>query len=752
MKTQDPATRIANFPQFAFWGWESYDWGYRGSGFLWYGIRQPLMDRAFDVWDKNSEHYYEEMSTALYSDNQKDFESVFDKYSINWLLIDNHIILPGNATDSGLVTLKKYVANSGKFSLIKNFGDQIALYKVNLKDKVQNFINVSQPTSVSHPLDSLSLRPNTDWTQKGDFLSIAQSINAKEGDTLTIPSLSSIENLLPVRIEYRKSGDILNLRLTPIIPTIFINNNQLDLSTTSTTLSIPGTVGTGFILELNKDYFELQLPAEIQSFSDYYPLTTAYLPSRSNFTVSLYGSTETSIFDLTNSFSEATPQQCYVVKPNHKVEKITSQTGVSLIGTDVVGCLSAQLPTVPKGSLISLAFTYSSPTLTSANVNISGKDLNAQSLPQALEPQEKPTRTRIFVPSSGIFQQANLLLEAEETTTVKEINYENIEGSILPKIYTSLISLPNIPEKKIVLKNDISRLQISLPNTATQYDLNETPNSNSLLPENLNCDQFNLGNTVKQVTSNGFLYQSQNAIECDALTLRQLPHSISYLLSFDSQFQKGLTPTICLENHTSRRCDVDERLIQTDGIQSVIQPVSDSNEAPGYTLHIYNESFGNRITSNLIKSISVRPIPLRFLEGISLTNAQTATAAPVWQSSHPYPFFYTASVTNGQNSALNLYQTQSASWKAIQVSQNDLELPSLLLMKLVPLVFPFLPKLPHIASEPWHNSWTLPSNTAILILVYLPQYLEFVGFAAITISIIVAFVIIFIKKFPKKPR
>ncbi|MFZ2202672.1 MAG: hypothetical protein WAV56_04775, partial [Microgenomates group bacterium] len=58
-KNQDPATRIANFPQYTFWGWNYYSWGYRGSGFLWYGIRQPILDRAFDVWERSSEKYYQ---------------------------------------------------------------------------------------------------------------------------------------------------------------------------------------------------------------------------------------------------------------------------------------------------------------------------------------------------------------------------------------------------------------------------------------------------------------------------------------------------------------------------------------------------------------------------------------------------------------------------------------------------------------------------------------------------------------------
>ena len=761
LKTQDTSTRVANFPQFSFWGWLNYDWGYRGSGFLWYGIRQPLMDRAFDAWDKNSEKYYEEMSTALYSENQTAFENVLDKYQINWLLVDEHISLPENATDSGLITLKKYVTGSKKFSLDQKFGDQISLYKVDLKDNPQNFLSKNSVIARSdsdvatsdnginsiRPFASLSLRPNTSWTQKGEFLNIAVSTQAKEGDTLIIPSFTDTEAMLPVRVEYQKLSGSLNLRLTPIIPTIFVENSQLDIQATPITLSIPSTQGTGFILELDKNYYELQLPAEIDSFSDYYPLTTVYLPSNKAFTTALYSSSEIALFDLTNNLAEATPSQCYIVKPNHKVEKITSQTGVSLIGTDVVGCLSAELPYITRGSLISLAFTYSSPTLTTALVNISGKDLNAQNLPQPFEPKEKPTRARIFASSTGQYQQVNLILEAESTKSVREINYENLEASILPQLYSTSITLPSIPEKQIPLKGVVTKLQVSLPNTDTQFDLHETPASNSLFPENLNCDQWNDGQTVKQVTKDGFLYQSQNATECDTLNLRHLPHSINYLLSFDSRFQRGLTPTVCLENHTSRRCDIQERLIKTNETQYLIQPIANQFEAPGFTLHLYNQSFGTRITSNLLKSITVRPVPLQFLQSIVIARNEETKQPPtasIISSSHPYPFLYTASVANSQASVLNLYQTQSPSWKAIQVSQKDLSLPSWALMKLAPIVAPYLPKLTPANSSLWHNSWTLPDGASNLVLVYLPQYLETLGLTLLILTPIIALLVFLI--------
>ncbi len=783
MKIQDPATRIANFPQFAFWGWESYDWGYRGSGFLWYGLRQPLMDRAFDAWDKNSERYYEEMSTALYSNKQKDFENVIDKYSINWLLVDENISLPENATDSGLITLKKFLANSDKFKLDKFFGDEISLYKVKLKNEPQNFLSTNSVIARSEsdaaisdneinsvrPFTSLSLRPNTGWTQKGEFLNTGKPISSQEGDTLTIPSLTASETLLPVQIDYQKLGNSLNLRLTPIIPTIFLDDSQIDLQTTPITLSIPGVIGTGFILELDKNYFELQLPAEIDSFSDFYPLTTVYLPSQKTFSVSLFSSSEINLFELTDNLSEATPAQCYLIKPNRKIEKISTQTGVSLIGTDVVGCLSAPLPFISRGNLISLAFTYSSPTLTTANVNISGSDLSAQSLSQPLETKEKSSRARIFVPSSGAFQQVNLLLEAAETKTVKEINYDNIEVAVLPQIYSTSASLPVIPEKKIVLKNQVKRIQVSIHQTDTPYDLLETPSSNSLFPENLNCDQWNDGKTIKQVTDAGFLYQSQGATECDTLNLRHLPHTLSYLISIDARLQRGLAPTVCLENHTSRRCDIQERLIKSNEPQYLIQPIVNSTESPGFTLHLYNQSFGTRITSNLIKSISIRPIPLQFLQNITITKGSSSldelsssrTRGSIQSSTHPYPFLYTASITTSNTSSLrgtegdvaisaaqlNLYQTQSPHWKAVQVSPKDLRLPSWLLMKLAPVVAPYLPRLAQADTSLWHNSWTLPTSSSShsIIIIYLPQYLETFGLALLilvpTISLLISYIL-----------
>jgi len=793
LNTQDPNGRIANFPQNSFWGWQYYDWGYRGSGFLWYGLRQPLLDRAFDVWEKSSEKYYEEISSALFSNDQIKFESLLDKYDVKWLVLDKHIIPADGKSDLGNQILESFLSNSPKFTQANSWNDKIFLYSVKSDTPSQNFLSVTPTASTTNPFASLSLRPNTDWIYKADYVSTSQTISAKPGDTLLLPSISESEKQIPVRIEYQKLSNSIGVRLTPITPTVIIGGKQIDIPVRPLEISILTSSSSNFILQLNHEFYEITLPVEILEFTNFYPLATVYLPTQQSFPIKLYNGSEENIFDMTSILAQSDPTQCYVEKPNRKIEKIVTDNTITLLGTDVVGCLSSPIHSVPENNLISYSFTHSSPTLTLANANISGQDFNAIDIPQAIEPNKNSQRTRQFVNSSGEYQQINLILEAADTKSVQEIQYKDIIVTTHSLAYSNLLRLPTIPTQEIPLTGEETRLQVSLPLTETQYDLEITPKSNSLFPESRNCDQFNIGNTVKKTTDDGFLYQSKNAIECDYLNLRNFDHSINYLISFDYQFQKGLPMTTCFENFSTRRCDVFERLTKANTTQSIIQPIANSEEAPGYTLHLFTQSIGNRISSGLLKSLSLRPIPLSFLQNISITSntsplqSSSSRLLPLvpdliggesrdltpptnnstLTSTHPAEFLYTISIiqssqgneadeTNSSSpssraksrdltppvaihtDSLNLFQTKSPYWKAIIVSESDLNLPPWLITLEVFFTYPFLTKLPHNDTNLWHNSWTLPSS-ASLIIIYLPQYLEFIGLLLIPLTILIIF-------------
>lgn len=147
---KQPAGRIANFPQHTFWGWNYYSWGYTGSGFLWYGIGQPIADRAFDPWNHKNENYYWEISYALYSRNQALFEKTLEKYNISWLLVDKNVINPTAPRALFLDELHQLLVQSNEVELVETFGN-VDVYRVRLDVPVNNFVWLANNLPVVSP-------------------------------------------------------------------------------------------------------------------------------------------------------------------------------------------------------------------------------------------------------------------------------------------------------------------------------------------------------------------------------------------------------------------------------------------------------------------------------------------------------------------------------------------------------------------------------------------------------------------------
>ncbi|HUV71974.1 MAG TPA: hypothetical protein VMW25_03110 [Clostridia bacterium] len=163
---KEEASRVANFPQAHFWSWNFYRWGYSGSGFLWYGIDQPILDRAFDPWSKENENYFWEISYAVFSQNQALFENVLEKYQINWLLLDENILSLSGRTLA--IEELKNLLSSEKFELAAEFG-RLKIYKIKLKTQAKDFVFLTQ--------DLPTVGPDYSWTnfdqaylEKGNYI------------------------------------------------------------------------------------------------------------------------------------------------------------------------------------------------------------------------------------------------------------------------------------------------------------------------------------------------------------------------------------------------------------------------------------------------------------------------------------------------------------------------------------------------------------------------------------------------------
>jgi hypothetical protein len=142
-KDKDSTKRVVDFPLTDFWGWKFNDWGYRGSGFLWYGIRQPILDRAFDVWSPYNEAFYNEISHAVETINQDELRYVLNKYQVSYILFDGSIYEPGDNKPSLKIQREKDLLESSTFlSKARVFG-KITVYRVNLEG-ASSFVSAPQ--------------------------------------------------------------------------------------------------------------------------------------------------------------------------------------------------------------------------------------------------------------------------------------------------------------------------------------------------------------------------------------------------------------------------------------------------------------------------------------------------------------------------------------------------------------------------------------------------------------------------------
>ncbi len=128
-KKENPNGRIANLPQGSFWGWTNYRFGIKGSGFIWYGIKQPILDRAFDVWNLNNEQYYWELHTALQKNNPSELNKIFQKYSIQYIIFDNNVFFPDEKIYNNLaIKTRDLLSSNSLLEKIGQFG-QITVYQ-----------------------------------------------------------------------------------------------------------------------------------------------------------------------------------------------------------------------------------------------------------------------------------------------------------------------------------------------------------------------------------------------------------------------------------------------------------------------------------------------------------------------------------------------------------------------------------------------------------------------------------------------
>lgn len=243
-------SRIANLPQGSFWGWTNYRWSTSGSGFIWYSIPQPILDRAFDVWNLKNEQYYWELSTVIQQKNPLALKSLIDKYSIEYLVFDNNIYFPDEKIYSKLSTPTHQLLDQiDGLKLDATFG-RISIYKYNRPTEL--FLSPTKNDSPPIVAFNNSFQPNPSDVGQ----TIIHPISHSQLDYPKTSQIVSDTNFL-YQLQNKLSHNLLAFNF----PTLSLNNDYL-LKIESRNLSGHPLVVSAFDNSAHYKYFLTKLPSK----------------------------------------------------------------------------------------------------------------------------------------------------------------------------------------------------------------------------------------------------------------------------------------------------------------------------------------------------------------------------------------------------------------------------------------------------------------------------------------------------------
>jgi hypothetical protein len=601
----------------SFWNWEYRNWGQFGSGFLWYGIKQPILVRAFDPWSTNNEQFYNELSYAINSKSSLLFENTLKKYDISYLLLDESSIDSNTHKPVDYASLKGFINSSNLIKTDKTFG-KLTLYKVKLDNSWVYSLNINtpkvSPTYLNENIDTIG--------------------NIAQGNYVT----SNNSNLIP------------------LFPSLYTGKLQKDIE-----FSASETKDT-FVFTLNKPIF--------------YP--KGYLLKIP------------SLFDknfLIPVTAKLIGNQIYLTPTYPKI--LVNGKNIEIASQPIV--LTPKIVTNPKQIIFQ-------------NVKNQVVNINNQDESYLLA----NTLNTIQLKNGGQTEYISF-----DTTKTPAATYLPLDGTTIKSFQ---IVFPKIDDA-LSAKNLVQ---------TGQYQVKELKQFSYCCKVSKNI----------KIDSNGLTITAQDTQIDTSFSIPYLYHQASYIIFAKTAYKSGLPINFYVDNSFEGRSEFETRLSTSDNDNVVILPNTE-NYFQGYGLHFIVKSLGTETAQSSIENVAIYPVPKSFLIGLALVNPALPT---VNFAKKPSAFqkindsLYTVNSTM-DNSYLVLSQSFDTGWKAYEVNK----------LNLLSEAFPFLfgtEIKQHAMVDNWANGWVLDSKgkDSSIIIVFLPQYLEYLGFMLLFVPVLLVLI------------
>lgn len=727
---KQPQGRIAYLPVHSFWGWEYYKWydekpSFQGAGFIWFGIKQPMLNRDFDRWNSLNEQYYREISYAIYKQDIVLFNSVLSKYDISYILLDKSVTAPG--ADPKVLFFDQIQSLINQQGLIKKeaqFGKNIFVYKLPSKNNVYtlndykiiapkstasyedlayrkygNYItSKAQSTEVSMPFRDLIdnqnkfLNDRVNITQDGVSVTVPQEL---KNLSLELPKFEDLEKSAASDVVVEKTpGNTLKITFFPKFP-------KSPVPLVASTQLPPGE--KNFLLSINQKSFILNNLAENTPLS----LGTVFLNTDSQNSVTLYQDKDDIQIIPNFSTLSSSVDSCSLAKGELGINNQGNSFSLSAKNTDL--CMMTPLSklvegyeTLPGNEVLlgikyNLSQTSNSSLCMASLTNGSCIDYGLKSGNFVFFEIKKED-----VKNLGM----KIFIEAGESKQGEKSSYTDILITLKKPLFTVNFSkdvlklsfdyLKTIKDQSIDIafpgSEQYSRDITTLSKTSGDCQNNQGP----LAPKK---------QIVKQELENYIRYIAEEGSFCDHFSYQNLPQDQAYIIAVQSRNIKGLPIRLCVANHNSKRCDLYTHLSNSPEFKQdvfLIPPMSnENNPGSGFDININNLGIKNVPSINDLSSIYIIPFPYYWLSQIEIKKPQKQQKEQIMVLSQSYE--------NG--------------WKAYEVKNNNF----------LTNTFPFIlgrEVKDHVLVNNWANGWILPeaSKSSRVIMVFLPQYLEYLGF------------------------
>lgn len=745
---REPDGRIASFPMQSFWGWDYYNFDgqgknniYQGAGFLWFGIKQPILLREFDRWNTLNEEYYREMSQAVYTKDENLFRSVLTKYNISYIFVDKNIVAPGSSPQVLFFNeIDKMLSDLGFKSSFNS--EKLSVYKIPSNDTVYTlkgeknvspslnagyedfafenygpYLNDKSRDQTVFPLRNLIDNENRvnskllKLTQQG----ILVSLGGNKISQLSIPKFEDYEGSFAVDLIVERRKNSLDITFSPKFP-----KSNVPLITSA---ALPQDQNN-FLLSINqKDNFILNNI----SFNTPLSLGTVFLNTKGSNSISIYQdkddlslSPKLSSTNFSLNPCEAPSSGTFEANTNFNNLKITAKTANPCLDIP----LSNIFPDVPASSeyLLGVSFTSKNSQDSSFCLSQDGvcKDYELKNIYTL--PFSSDKFNSYFGLKGDSMGSTNLRfsLNANSSTKPETASFSDLNLNLKRPFYHLDFSsdILNLSLDNLRKSNDTSFIIPFSGQSELSKDITiqNKPKGDCLTNPGLISEPKR--EIVRKEFKDYIRYKASDGSFCDHFSYRNLNPYQAYLIIVQSRNIEGLPIRLCVTNLDTKRCDIYTHLSSSKQFVNDIFLLPPTKNSSGFDININNFAIKNIPAVNDIASITVIPFPYNFLSRIQLNPQGSNPSTQTVEFSKENKSLYEAKVHSPkQGEVLALSQAYEGGWHAYQ-NGKDLE---------------------HVMVNNWANGFILSDSnrTENITIIFLPQILEYFGLLVLIVSVLI---------------